>query len=343
MPQTTPSTTIEICDLPESGSKTAPKTTPKPIVSVIVPTYNIEAYLADTLRSLEAQTLENFEVLIVDDGSTDSSAAIAQAFCNRDQRFKLLQKPNGGLSSARNHGIRHAKSDFIALLDGDDLYHPEKLMTHIIALESDPQIGVVYSASEIIREDGSVTAISLSGKPILPDILPALLCKNFVGHGSNGIFRRVLWELVGGFDEELRSFEDVDFWLRIAAARSTYFFREPRKLCQYRVRPQALSTQIPQMQHYGDRVMLKAVNQSPDRLNPILPQAQAYLYRYLARLALTSGDLPLANQLIDRAWNYNWRIFYQDLRSLFTLIAIKLAPLSKFSIHHTLKPAVSHK
>jgi glycosyltransferase involved in cell wall biosynthesis len=173
-------TTIEIANLPEL--KPAPMAVQKPIVSVIVPTYNIEAYLADTLRSLETQTLSNFEVLIVDDGSTDGSAAIAQEFCTRDERFKLLQKPNGGLSSARNHGIKHAKGGFIALLDGDDLYHPDKLMTHVIALESDPAVGVVYSASEIIREDGSVTAISLSGKPIYDDILPALLCKNFVGH-----------------------------------------------------------------------------------------------------------------------------------------------------------------
>jgi glycosyltransferase involved in cell wall biosynthesis len=330
-------TTIEIANLPEL--KPAPMAVQKPIVSVVVPTYNIEAYLGDTLRSLETQTLSNFEVLIVDDGSTDGSAAIAREFCTRDDRFKLLQKTNGGLSSARNYGIKHALGNFIALLDGDDLYHPDKLMTHVIALESDPAVGVVYSASEIIREDGSVTAISLSGKPIYDDILPALLCKNFVGHGSNGVFRRHLWEQVGGFDEELRSFEDVDFWLRIAALRSTYFFREPRKLCQYRVRPQALSTHVAQMQHYGERVMLKAVRQSPAILGPVMPTAQAYLYRYLARLALTSGDLPLAKQLIDQAWDYNCRIFYRDIRSLSTLVAIKLAPLSKLSIQHTLKPA----
>ncbi len=317
---------------------------PKPIVSVIVPTYNIQAYLADTLHSLRQQTLYNFEVLIVDDGSTDGSAAIAEEFVRRDDRFYLLQKPNGGLSSARNYGIEHARADYIALLDGDDLYHPDKLMNHVIALESDPEVGVVYSASQVIREDGGATGLSLSGQPLYPNNLEmSMLCKNFLGHGSNGVFRRHLWEEVGGFDEGLRSFEDLDFWLSIAALGKTHFFREARQLCQYRVRPQALSTQVVQMQHYGERAMAQAIARSPELLRPVLPTAQAYLYRYLSRLALTAQDSMLAKSMMALAWDCDARIFYQDGRSLLTLIAVKLAPLSKLSIHQTLKPVGSHR
>src|SRR5689334_18320889 len=118
-----------------------------PKVSVVVPAYNVSSYLAAALSSVECQSLGNYQVLIVDDGSTDQTAEIATAFCQRDSRFQLLQKPNGGLSSARNYGIRHANGEYIALLDGDDTYHPDKLAVHVAKLDSFPEIGVTYSAS----------------------------------------------------------------------------------------------------------------------------------------------------------------------------------------------------
>ena len=126
----------------------------KPKVSVIVPAYNVSKYIPEALASLEKQTFSDFEVLVVDDGSTDDTVAVVQKFCQRDNRFSLLQKPNGGLSSARNYGIRHAKGEYIALLDGDDIYHRDKIATHVARLYEKPDVGVVYSASRTIREDG---------------------------------------------------------------------------------------------------------------------------------------------------------------------------------------------
>ena len=181
-----------------------------PKVTVVVPAYNVSKYIQEALVSLEKQTFTDFEVLIVDDGSTDDTANVVQKFCQRDSRFKLLQKPNGGLSSARNYGIHHAQGEYIALLDGDDVYHKDKLATHVARLYSRDDVGLVYSASRTIRDDGKPTFITLSGKPIHPDPLLALLCKNFVGHGSNAVFRSCLIEEVGGFNESLRSWEDVD-------------------------------------------------------------------------------------------------------------------------------------
>lgn len=214
-------------------------TTPK--VSVVVPAYNVSGYIQETLISLLLQTFPNFEVLVVDDGSSDDTAAIVKKFEERDSRFQLLQKSNGGLSSARNYGIRHAVGEYIALLDGDDVYHKDKLATHVDRLDRDADIGVVYSASQTIKDDGRPTFISLSGKPVHSNLMLALLCKNFVGHGSNGVFRRCLVDEVGEFDEDLRSWEDVDFWLRIAATQKWGFYREKRILCYYRVRPSGLS------------------------------------------------------------------------------------------------------
>ena len=308
----------------------------KPKVSVIVPAYNVSKYIPEALASLEKQTFSDFEVLVVDDGSTDDTAAVVQKFCQRDTRFNLLQKPNGGLSSARNYGIRHARGEYIALLDGDDIYHRDKIATHVARLYDKPDVGVVYSASQTIRDDGKPTFISLSGKPVHSNPLLALLCKNFVGHGSNAVFRRCLIDEVGGFDENLRSWEDVDLWLRIAAMLKWSFFREKRVLCYYRVRPSGLSFNLVQMRNSGTIVIETAYQRSPELIKPMLPTVYAYMYRYLSRLCLQGGDMQTARDFIDQALVYDSSIFYRDIRSLITLLSVRLSPVAKLAIGRSL-------
>lgn len=310
-----------------------------PKVSVIVPAYNVRPYIEDSLVSLERQSLKEFEVIIVDDGSTDGTPEVVKRFEERDSRFQLLQKQNGGLSSARNYGIRHARANYIALLDGDDAYEPDKLTTHIAVLDRATDVGVVYSASRAIREDGRPTLMSLSGKPIASDPILALLCKNFVGHGSNGVFRRCLFDEVGEFDEALRSNEDVDFWLRIAATRRWRFHRVPQVLCRYRVRPSGLSFNVEQMQHSAERMIEAAYRRSPELVEPMLPTVNAYKYRFFARLFLTAGDVEQARDYIDRALAADRSIFYRDPRSLLTLAAVYLAPLARLVIGRSLGSA----
>lgn len=307
-----------------------------PKVSVVVPAYNVGAYLTEALRSLKCQTLRDYEVLIVNDGSQDNTIEVAETFCQRDSRFKLLHKQNGGLSSARNYGIRHAGADYIALLDGDDVYHPDKLAIHVAQLNCIPEVGVVYSASRAIRDDGRPTFMVLSGKPVYPDPLSALLCKNFVGHGSNAVFRRCIIDEIGEFNETLRSSEDIDFWLRIATTRHWQFYREPSILCYYRVRPSGLSFNVELMQRSQEQVLRSAYERSPEQVKPLLPTAYAYMYRYLARLSLTSGDIVQARHFMDQAWRSNWSIFLKDPRSLLTLISVGLAPVAKLLIHRSL-------
>ncbi|MEA5592809.1 glycosyltransferase family A protein [Rivularia sp. UHCC 0363] len=307
-----------------------------PTVSVIVPAYNVAKYIKETLVSLEQQTFSDFEALIVDDGSVDNTAAIVRQICQRDSRFKLLQKANGGLSSARNYGIRHAQGEYIALLDGDDIYHKDKLATHIARLYRDSDIGVVYSASRTIRDDGKPTFITLSGKPIHSNNVLALLCKNFVGHGSNAVFRRCLIDEVGDFNESLRSWEDVDLWLRIAATQKWRFYREKRILSYYRVRPSGLSFNIVQMRNSGELVIEDATLRSPQLVKPMLPTVYAYMYRYLARLSLQSGDMQTARDFIDQALMCDRSIFYRDVRSLVTLMSVRLSSVAKLAIGRSL-------
>ncbi len=307
-----------------------------PKVSVVVPVYNVRSYIKEALVSLERQSFAGFEVVVVDDGSTDDTAEVVKPFVARDSRFQLLNKQNGGLSSARNYGIRHARAEYIALLDGDDTYEPNKLATHVARLDSATEIGVVYSASRVIREDGRPTFMHLDGKPIRSNPLAALLCKNFIGHGSNAVFRRSLWDEVGEFDEALRSSEDVDFWLRIAATQRWRFHREPQVLCSYRVRQSGLTFDVMQMQRCNEQVIAAAYRRSPELVGPLLPTAFAYMYRYLARLSLTAGDAAIARDFIDRAIAADRSIFYHDPRSLLTLVAVRLVPLAKLVIGRSL-------
>jgi glycosyltransferase involved in cell wall biosynthesis len=312
-----------------------------PKVTVVVPVYNVCRYIESALTSLQQQSFEEFEAIVVNDGSTDNTAERVQAFCQRDPRFHLITKSNGGLSSARNCGIRYAQTEYIALLDGDDRYEPDKLANHIHHLDRDPHVGVVYSASKVIRDDGKLTWMYLSGKPVFADPLLSLLCKNFVGHGSNAIFRRSLVDEVGEFDETLRSSEDIDFWLRIAATARWSFYREPRALCCYRVRPSGLSFNVQQMQRSQERVIQAAYQRSPERIEPYLPTAYAHMYRFLARLSITAGHIEQARQFIQQAWSSDRSIFYRDPRSLLTLIAIQFAPLTQQLVGRSLGTAKS--
>ncbi|MUH00166.1 glycosyltransferase [Scytonema sp. UIC 10036] len=312
-----------------------------PKVSAIVPAYNIRSYIVQALASLECQSFHDFEAIVVDDGSSDGTALEVEPFVKRDSRFKLLRKQNGGLSSARNYGIRNASGEYIALLDGDDIYHPDKLANHVDRLNSNPDIGVVYSASRAIRDDGSPTFMYLSGKPVSNDPLLALLCKNFIGHGSNAVFRRCIYDEVGEFDEGLRSCEDLDFWLRVAGTRRWRFYREPSVLCYYRIRPSGLSFNVTQMQQTCEQVLQGAYHRNPELVESVLPTAYAYMYRYLSRLCLQASNIEQARDFMKQALKADSSIFVNDPRSLLTLIAVHLAPLTRFMMGRVLGKATS--
>jgi CDP-glycerol glycerophosphotransferase len=128
------------------------------MISVVVPIYNVEDYVAECLESVAAQTVDDLEVVMVDDGSTDSSAAIARAFAARDSRFRLLSRPNGGLSRARNTGIEAARGDFIAFLDSDDLLPPDAYELLLRALE---QTGSDFATGNVLRRNSWGTSQAL--------------------------------------------------------------------------------------------------------------------------------------------------------------------------------------
>ena len=195
-----------------------------PRFSVVTPAYNTNAYVATAIRSVQLQTWPDFEVIVVDDGSTDDTASQVLAFSD-DPRVRLIRQGNAGPSAARNTAIAAARGEYVCMLDSDDLWVPRYLEVMGAALDADPEAGFAYTDAWVLDEaTGRVRRTSMmhyQRPPAAPPtdagaFLRLLLDRNFV-YTSVTVRKRVL-EDVGGFDERLWAAEDWELWLRIAAA-----------------------------------------------------------------------------------------------------------------------------
>jgi glycosyltransferase involved in cell wall biosynthesis len=208
-------------------------------VSVILPTYNRARYIRSALDSAIGQTHAPCEIIVVDDGSTDETAEVCGGY---GQPVTYLHKPNGGVSSARNVGIREAKGDFVAFLDSDDVWMPEKLARQVEFL-SDRDFGFALSEIEYVDADDRLTGRSTFRSHLGPDgdLLRALLARPFC-IASILIFRRSVIDAIGLFDESLRTAEDIDYLLRAASRFKGGLVDTP--LVKYRRTPGSLSGEV---------------------------------------------------------------------------------------------------
>lgn len=192
----------------------------QPLVSVVIPAWNAGATLTATLRSVAGQTYRNLEIIIVDDGSVDETAALAREFCANDARARLVCRNNGGPAAARNLGIAQANAQWIALIDADDLWHPTKIEKQVsVALAASEPPGFVYCWYRKIDTDGFVIGSgprwSEQGRAFLP-----LAYLHFIRGGSSLLLSKPALTEVGGYDETFREgCEDVVLELEIARQR----------------------------------------------------------------------------------------------------------------------------
>jgi glycosyltransferase involved in cell wall biosynthesis len=193
------------------------------LTSVVIPAYNAELYIERTLRSALCQTYRDIEVIVVDDGSTDNTRAIAETFAGTDDRVRIISVPNGGVAKARNLGIAEAKGEYVAFLDADDLWHPTKIERQVAAMSGkcgDSQPAAVYAFSRTIDKNDRVTG---GGQQVLLNgySFARHLCTRPVGNGSSLLVRREVALAVGGFDPAwaargMGGCEDLDFELKVA-------------------------------------------------------------------------------------------------------------------------------
>src|SRR5687767_8592890 len=224
------------------------------LVSVVIPAFNEEAFIAAAIDSVLAQSYSPIECLVVDDGSTDATARVVDSF---EGAVGLLHQANRGEPAARNAGIRASRGEFIAFLDADDLWHPDKLVRQIELLASRPQIAAAYCAVEIV--DAELNHVGFLPVPKADAALrnTLLLEHPFVpGFGSTGVVRREVFEEVGLFDEHLRIGADREFICRVASRFPVEGIADP--LVRYR-RHGPDSYLDPEQTHFYLRLMFDKV------------------------------------------------------------------------------------
>jgi glycosyltransferase involved in cell wall biosynthesis len=219
-------------------------------VTVVIPAYNAENTIDETLRSARSQTHRNIEIIVVDDGSMDQTAAIVARHAREDRRVRLIQQVNGGVARARNHGIREARGGLIAPLDSDDLWAPSKIKEQLGALrEAGDEVALVYTLFAAIDETGRIV-YHQSGSGFEGRVMAELCDSNFIGNGSSVLMRRSAVLAAGGYDSRLRDMraegcEDYLLYFRIA---ERYEFRcVPEYLTGYRESAVSMSSDGVQM------------------------------------------------------------------------------------------------
>ena len=253
-----------------------------PVISVIIPAYNAEQTILDTIASIQKQSFSDFELLIINDGSTDRTLELVQAIA--DERIQIFSYKNAGVSAARNRGISHASGEFISFIDADDLWTPDKLELQLAALEHRPEAGVAYSWTYIMDEKGKFFHVD---KSIFfeGDVYANLLVKNFLCSGSNSLVRKQALDAVGEFDSTLTHGEDWEFYLRLAATWPFVVVPKPQIL--YRQTSGSASSKIEVMERGILRATEKAFHAAPQELQHLKNENLANFYQYLTGICLS--------------------------------------------------------
>jgi glycosyltransferase involved in cell wall biosynthesis len=298
---------------------TVMQATPLPLVSVVIPVYNAERYLGESLDTALAQDYGNVEIIAVDDGSTDGSASILASY---GDRIRVLSQANAGPARARNAGIETARGEFVAFLDADDVWRAQKLRLQVEHLLANDDVGLVYNTWAVLdgedpraavdflagidqhpatdgeATDGEATAPTLPLDRAGSGWVYHLLLQDSIVHTSAAMVRRSLLQQVNGFDDSLRRGQDYDLWLRLS--RHTPFHKLTAVLSAYRLHSHSI-TQQPTPVNYGAVVINRALEkwgtQGPDGSSVSRLRVNARLASYwhsFGQRHLDRGDLSIA-------------------------------------------------
>ena len=235
------------------------------LVSLIIPAYNAGRYLNETISSVLAQTYHAIEVIIIDDGSTDDTATVLAQYKNKP-RVRVIRQENKGVAAARNTALRVAKGEFIALLDADDIFLPNKIERQVAYLKSHPACDVCYCNILHFYDGEPEKTFQLqqnyySGVEVLPHLV-----RSFFINPLSVVMRRSAVDRIGFFDERYRGPEDFDFFLRLAYAGAG-FDHLPEVLAKYRMRRDSLSYN-PRAEIYRKKMGLQIVKELTARMTP---------------------------------------------------------------------------
>lgn len=276
------------------------------MISVIIPVYNGEQTIQATVASVQQQTVNDIEIIIINDGSTDKTVEIIHRI--QDKRIKIFNYENAGLSASRNRGISQASGDLVAFIDADDLWTPDKLASQLQALENHPDADIAYSWTDYIDAAGN---FHKSGRRINANgnIYQQLLLGNILENGSNPLIRKRVFDQVGGFDESLTAAEDWDIYLRLAVQ---YQFVCTQKVgVLYRVTANSMSTNLIRQEQASVTVLNRAFNHPVAmQLQSLKKQSLANIYKYLLFRCLEIEPKHRDGKL---AGKYLWQFIKHDV------------------------------
>lgn len=295
-----------------------------PLLSIIIPAYNVESFIRDSITSALDQSLKNIEVIVVDDGSNDTTKEVIKLIERerQDTRLRVIHQENRGLSGARNTGINSARGKYIGFLDGDDVWHVEKASIQCNLMETDENIGITFSSSEYLTEDGSRTGRFLHCSN-LNLTLHRMIKRNHIGNGSNPIVHNQCFKIAGNFDESLRSCEDYEMWCRILCLTGYRIKYISKPLTYYRIRKSSLSFDVNNFLLNAYRAVEKMRSDMPNVPKNVFIRAIAEHRRIAAWKAIVSGKQAESINIFLLAFKEYPQIIVKDQRALPTfLVAI---------------------
>lgn len=299
------------------------------MISIVIPLYNKEKAIIATLNSVKEQTFTDYECIIVNDGSTDCSLKVVSDYCLmlNDGKFRVINKPNGGVCSARNRGIQEARGEYIALLDGDDIWDKD-FLAEIVKMQQDFQEAWMWGINYAEIENGQ-----------LARYLPTGLPKDYRGYvdnyfelahqgrvsdlfcSSNVVIRKDVFDEVGYFDERLKYAEDTDMWWRIIARHRVAFYDRYMCFYQFDAENRALNRKR-QFEHF--------LPCYPEKFAPFKDNSYFYCYtqRWCAnriRIAYFGNDEK--EHIIAK--QSSWRLDYTQLPLKYRLLFFLPMPLAR--------------
>jgi glycosyltransferase involved in cell wall biosynthesis len=305
------------------------------LVSVVVPAYNAEQTIPETLYSVRAQTHENLEIIVVDDGSTDATAAMVRLQQKSDPRIRLIQQQNAGVAPARNSGAAAATGTFIAPIDSDDLWHPTKIEAQLREFaRAGPEVGVVYTWFALIDADSKV--IHKKHRPEFAGwVLPILAEFNFVGNGSSPLIRTESFRATEGYDATLkaRGGQGCEDWkLYCHLAERFQYAVVCDHLTGYRALPHNMSSNVLQMLRSRDLATADLESAHPE-LNGQFRLGRNRLSRFMLHRALRRGSIATVVSLLASMAAFDRAFMLKTLaglpREVLDLVYTKTVAVSK--------------
>ncbi len=296
-------------------------------VSIVMPVYNAEKYLESTINSVLQQTYTNWELLLIDDGSTDNSADICKAYSIIHSNIHYYYQDNSGACIARNKGIFSTKGKYIALIDSDDIWLTTKLEKQISYMKENPDIDFCYTWSTFINEAGKVLHKGQYHK--VKDItFKDLVLNNPPGNGSTPLIKADMLKVVGGFCTTLKGSQDIELWYRLYCLTNCKFGGIPEVLCYYRIVQSGISANVERKLNSWEDCMNKLKTYAPNKYREYYSLAKAYQLRYLARRCISKYEGRKALKLIIQSINIDKNIIF-SIKTFITFIVAALLSIYK--------------